>query len=150
MKFPSLLLLAALAAVLPCCQTNRTTSSPARESVFPNFTTYPQKRSVPQAVIADLPRRLQHLPDGRGIPLDKLVKDLGLAEYRGNVSNNMRGNHHFLYLDDSHILCLEIDLDTLPKNPPPFSTPWKSKVVSCTLRKNPDFTIARRVLVPAR
>jgi len=149
MKSPFVLLCLGIVAVLPCCHNSRKVSSAPETTVFPSFTSYPQQRPVPKAVIADLPRRLRDLPGGRGIPLEKLVRDLGLGKYRANVSNNMRWNHHFLYLDENHALYMEIDLNTLPQYAPPFRAPWKSKVISCQLRENPDRTLATRVLVPA-
>ena len=121
---------------------------PARQTtVFPRFTLYPTQKNLPAALIADLPKRIQGLPAG-AISISSLVGKLGLSDYRSNVSSNLRWNTFFVYLDTDHILYMVVDVTSIPKDWQPFATPWATLVTSCQLRRNPDQTIAERVLAP--
>jgi hypothetical protein len=111
-------------------------------SVFPSFTSYGSTKIVPPSQVAALPKRIAALSTGHSESIQDLVQLLGLSAFRTNVSINMRWNHHFMYLDDDHILYMTIDCEHLDSEP--FVTPWKARVISCKLMKNPDVNIIEK------
>lgn len=111
-------------------------------SVFPSFTSYGSTRIVPSSQVAALPKKIAALSTGHSESIQDLVQLLGLSAFRRNVSINMRWNHHFMYLDEDHILYMTIDCEHLDSEP--FVTPWNARVIACKLMKNPDVTIIEK------
>lgn len=111
-------------------------------SVFPGHTSYGSTKIVPPSQVAALPKMIAALSTGHSESIEDLVQLLGLSAYRTNVSINMRWNHHFMYLDEDHMLSMTIDCEHLDAEP--FVTPWKARVIACKLMRNPDVSIIEK------
>jgi hypothetical protein len=118
-------------------------------TVFPSHTLYPARKNLPPALIADLPKRIRALPATGAISISSLVRKLGLASYRTNVSANLRWNTFFMHLDSDHILYMRVDTTTIPEDQDLFSTPWAARVTTCQLMRNPYEIVCERVLAPS-
>ena len=125
-------------------QMQRQVARRSSPTVFPGHTMYGSTKSIPAGTIADLPRRIRTLRRGVTLTISDLVGLLGLSRHRSNVSINMRWNHHFVYLDDDHILYMTIDV--MHHDSEPFLVPWDAPVIACKLMRNPDVTVIERDL----
>ena len=117
----------------------------APTTVFPSHTIFPSEVNIPDAIVSDMPRRINRLSSRRVYSVKGLMSSLGLSRYQSNLSANMRWNHYFVYLNQDQILYLEIDIDSM-KDDLPFQADQNAHVVRVELRKNPDQTVIAKDL----
>ena len=138
----------ALCVLLSACSISREAPLPRRTTVFPRFTSFGSTENLPEAIVSDMPRRIQKLSTQRIYTVESLLRALGLSRYGSHLSINMRMNHYFVYLNQDHLLSLLIDVTTKKETREGdwLAADRQAHVLRVVMAKNPDLTVITKDL----